>query len=493
MEGKVLAPANDVADGQGTRRSKEGGEKTMWRIYNQIGIGYNVSNNSLETDTYMVINGRSELADVRPFRATLYDVQVVGDISRVVAPPYDIIDEEKKSRLLARSPYNVVRLELPVEEGEEEFWKRSASVFRAWKRSGVLVSDEERCLYVHRQSFRQPSGEMITRTGIIAALRCTDFQDGMVMPHERTFPRTRSERLKLLRACRANFSQVFMVFRDRDQEVPPLVEGAFAEPPLLEFGDEEGVEHQLWRLHERETQENLARILAGKRFIIADGHHRYETALTFSREGAKEEDVGWPGRYVSVAMVRAEDPGLVILPVHRLVREVSLHLEETVRKLEGFFDVRLVFEDPAERRGPLGPALEARERAAFFMMTRRGTYLLTLRDGVMPEKEIAIRGSARLRTLDVSVLHHLVLRRCLGLDPDVMAEAGDLCFTPWESEAADAVAGGRAEVAFLLRPAGMDDIWSIAEGGERMPHKSSYFHPKFPSGLIIYDHETAFS
>jgi uncharacterized protein (DUF1015 family) len=415
------------------------------------------------------------------------------DLSKAVAPPYDIIDEKRKQALLARSPYNIVRLILPQQEGEREFWINSATLFRAWKLGEVLTTDTGRCIYFYRQTFDLPDGGRVSRTGILALLRCRDFASGEILPHEKTFPRTRAERLNLLRSCRANFSQIFTVFRDDSEEALGHIEEVTSAPAGIAFRDEEGIGHEVWRMEEGEQVRRLADALSTRKLIIADGHHRYETALAYSAEDAAAAGPGNPGAYISVVLFRSEDPGLAILPVHRMLRRMNVSPAEARARLERYFDIVTVQGGIDERAGMFGERLESAGRTAFIMITREGAELLVLRESVEPGSILAGPESARWKSLDVSILHSLVIGEGLGMDANVLAESGELFFTPWESEVMSALQGGKAEAAFLVRPTGMDDIWEIAEGGERMPHKSSYFYPKLPSGLIIYDHETALS
>jgi len=415
----------------------------------------------------------------------------VQDLSRAVAPPYDIIDEKRKASLLARSPYNVVRLILPQKESRREFWSDSATLYRAWKMGEVLTTDSGRCIYIYRQTFDLPDGRTMSRTGALALLRCKDFAGGEVLPHEKTFPRTRAERLNLLRSCRANFSQIFTVFRDESEEVRSLIEEAASADTCMAFRDEEGIRHDVWRMEEGEQTRRLSDILGDKKLIIADGHHRYETALAYSKEDAGAAGAGHPGAYVSVALFRSEDPGLAILPVHRLLRSMKMPVDEVRRRLERYFNVETIQRDITERRGMYAERLESMGRTAFIMITREGADLLVLRDDVDPAGILDGPESARWKALDVSILHSLVMGEGMDVDASEAAENGDLSFTPWESTVISALQEGTSEAAFLVRSTSMDEIWEIAEGGERMPHKSSYFYPKLPSGLIVYDHENA--
>lgn len=433
------------------------------------------------------------MADLKPFRGTFYNPQVVVDLSRAIAPPYDVIDEKKKQALLSRSPYNIARLILPQPGGGAEFWNNAATLFRAWKKGDVLSCDSARCFYVYRQTFSLPARGSVSRTGVLALLRCKEFSSGEILPHEKTFPRTRVERLNLLRACRANFSQIFTVFRDEEEEVLPLLQDATTDPCLIDVSDDEGVRHQVWRMEEGALSDKVKAALGGKKLIIADGHHRYETALAYSREKHASAGAARAAAYVSAVLFRSEDHGLAVLPVHRLLRRLPLTLEDARRRLERYFHVEDLQGDAASRAGMFGDRLASTRRPAFVMVTPGGVLLLVLREGVEPDAILKGQESSSWKNLDISVLHSLVMEESMGLDASALAEKGDLYYTPWESTAMSALGAGEAEAAFMVRPTRIEEIWDIAEGGERMPHKSSYFYPKLASGLIIYDHDTALS
>ncbi len=432
------------------------------------------------------------MADIRAFRGTFYNPLVIEDLSRVIAPPYDIIDDKRKSELLSRSPFNIVRLILPQKDEDREFWNSSATLFRAWKNGEVLVVDETPSLYIYRQTFDLSAAQRVSRTGIVAGLRCENLHNGDILPHERTFPSTTEQRLNLLRACRANFSQIFMVFRDPGEEALALLEKATAGPSMLELRDDRGVEHRLWRLRDPGDVRGMTGVLSERKLIIADGHHRYETARAFSEEAIGAAAPDSASSFVSVTLFRSEDPGLSILPVHRLLQDMPIAAEEAIKRLEGFFDVEMITPDIGMREGMYGDILGSSRRPCYVMITRDGAVRLELRKGVEPSDALKGAESERWKELDISILHSLIIGDGLGLDASELAEKGELRFTPWESTALAAVREGSAEAAFIVRPTRIDEIWDVAQGGERMPHKSSYFYPKLPSGLVIYDHESAF-
>ncbi len=439
----------------------------------------------------MELNGSNSLTEIRPFRGTYYNPRVVDDLSRVAAPPYDIIDERRKQQLLSRSPYNIVRMELPQSESEREFWHKSATLFQAWKKGEILVVDSDHALYFYRQTFDLPGLGRSSRTGIITALKCKEFSSGGILPHEKTFPLIRAERLNLLRNCQANFSQVFMSFRDSKREVLPFIEEATAGPVFMEYVDEEGVSRELWRVIDPAALEAIVGLMGDKSLIIADGHHRYETALFYANEDPAMAGMDHPRKYVSATLFRSEDPGLVVLPVHRMLKRMPLPIDEAYERIGRYFDVQIIQRDIQARQGMFLERLEELKQPGLVMITTQGAAMLTLRDGVEPTTIIKGPGSDRWKSLDVSILHSILLSEGLGLDAEQMAEEGNLYFTPWESTALSAIVEGEAEAAFLLKPTSMDKVWGIAEGGERMPHKSTYFYPKLSSGMIIYDHKTA--
>jgi uncharacterized protein (DUF1015 family) len=427
------------------------------------------------------------LGEIRPFRGTFYNPDKISDRSQVTAPPYDVIDAEKKKILSDRSPYNIVRLILPASDNEPAFWNTSERLFEDWKKGRVLVSDEAFCLYAYRQTF-SIGGERLSRLGFLAALKCKDFVSGEVLPHEKTFPRTRVERFNLLRACHANFSQVFMICRDEGGKVADILSRAADGHAFLSYEDDEGTRHELWKVEGPGEIADMESLFRQKRLIIADGHHRYETALAFSKETRDKPKTTAASDYVCTAIFRSEDPGLVVLPVHRILKRLPLSLEEATGRLESYFLIEEIADD---LEGAARSLVEMRG-TAFIMVTARSAFKLILRKGVDLASIIKGEQSAGWKNLDMSVLHSLLLGHCLGVDADRLAEEGGLYFTPWEDAAISDVRRGNAEACFLVRPTAIEEIWRIAEGGERMPHKSSYFYPKIPSGLVIYDHGSAF-
>ena len=398
---------------------------------------------------------------VRPFRGVRYDPHKV-EIADVVAPPYDIISSELKEELLERSPFNVVRLILP------EGYRRAALLWRSWLEEGVLLREEDPCLYVLRDTF-ELSGRRMTRFGLLAEVRLEPLGQGKVFPHERTFPKVTEDRLNLLRATGAQFSPIFGLYEE--PEVEGLMKEVQAEPPLVDYEDR-GVRRTLWRVPEGPVASRISERLEAPSIFIADGHHRYETALAYREECGGEGD---GHEYVLMYLVDMRSSGLVILPVHRVVLSAPVEEEEVLARLRRSFEL-----SPSE---DLARLREEVERDGVFGLYRRGR-LYRMRP--MQEAEDALKDLPPFwRRVPVAVLQALALEGALGITPDMMKSGEHLRFTPDLGKAMRAVDEGEALMAFIVPPTEIEHVRRVAEAGEVMPHKSTYFHPKPPSGLVM--------
>ena len=356
------------------------------------------------------------MAEIKPFRALRYDTERSGSLEELIAPPYDVIGPEERDAYLARSPYNVVHLTLPESEGE------AGRSFREWRGEGILAA-EEPGYWALSQDYTGPDGVARTRTGLVASLRLEPYDAGIVMPHERTHREIKEERLRLLRETDAQVEPIFLLY---EGEAPFAVPDR---PPDLEV---EGA--RLWRLED----DALADAFEDRRLLIADGHHRYETALAYHDETGTPES-----GYMMVVLVSLDDPGLTIFPTHRLFRRSpERDLPSGERR-----------DDPESALRELGEL--TRERAA-----------VVVYDG---ETELAVDGSGEL---DVQLVDRL------GHD--------GLSYTADWREAVRAVDDGEAEVAILMRPTRIEDVFQVAARGETMPQKSTYFYPKLVSGLLFH-------
>ncbi len=393
------------------------------------------------------------MAVVQPLDGLRYDPARVGDVGQVLAPPYDVITPAEQAELYARSPYNVIRLILPR---EAERAASAARTLREWVAADLLRPDPVPALYLYSQQFSLPDGSTRRRDGLLCRLRLEDFASGVVRPHERTLPGPKADRLAILRATGANLSAIFGLYDRPGEPLRELLGGAPGTPLV----DVNGW-HQLWRVTDPATIARVQAALASESVIIADGHHRYETALAYRDEQPGNE----AARYVLAYLANMEEEGVVILPTHRLVR------------------------------GPLrldAPALEARLRASFTVepLDPRRRRAAGEIDCVLPDRKLRLRAgpAARarldglppvLRDLEVELLRRAILEPVL----DTGAEALD--FTHDDEEAVAAVAAGRAAVAFLLNPPSMAQVRQVCLAGEVMPEKSTYFYPKLATGLVF--------
>lgn len=438
------------------------------------------------------------MANLLPFRGVLYDQDMVGDIGKVVAPPYDVIDRDAQEALHARHPANVVRLELGLEEpGDDQVrnrYTRAARQLAEWLRAGVLRRDSVPAVYPYTVEYLVPNGhgpaDRRVLTGFLGLMELQAFGPGRVLPHEDTRSAAKADRLHLMNACRANVSPIFSLFSDPEQRVHHLLTQATGtEKPRIEVADEEGFVHRLWVVTDPRVLDALVGELRSKPLFIADGHHRYETALTYQRQRREQEGGSGgtrPRPYDGVLMLCAglEDPGLTILPTHRVVKTPLPPIGAIRDRLEAEFTCQeIAFERSGEadgRRRFLQALHEGASRAKVFGLALQGVpiyYLFSLR----PEAEARLGGSPRER-LDVSVLHGRLLSRVGRAELDEHA----VLYTKSDHEALDLVLQGAGRAAFLLNPTRVSEVSAVALAGERMPHKSTYFFPKPLTGLVLH-------
>ncbi len=427
------------------------------------------------------------MAEFRPFRALRYDPARVGDLARVVAPPYDVIDTSARDALYARSEFNAVRLILAR---EEDRYAAAAQRLADWEARGVLVEDPTPAFYGYAQDFSLDGGEPRRRFGIIGVVRLEGFETGSIRPHERTLAAPKADRLRLLEACRANLSPIFGLYPEADPVLEEVREKAERMPPLMDLVDDEGVRHRLWQISEPAATAGICAALRGQRILIADGHHRYETALAYRERLASAGALGAddPANFVLIYLCCMRDPGLVVLPTHRVLRGLlGFHAVSFLDRTRRWFRLRELPANPeggvaldkAHRESPDRPRLVlAIERAACL-------YLAELADAEVMGREAADLAPA-VRCLDVAVADRLLLRRILGVEPAAAAQEGSLLYVKSERDALAAVASGDAQIAVLVRPAPIAAIDAACRAGVTMPEKSTYFYPKLLTGLVFY-------
>jgi len=433
--------------------------------------------------------------EIRPFRALRYDRSTVPDLGLVVAPPYDVIGSDEHERLLARDPLNVVRLDLPSDEqGDEpdDRYRRTARTLAAWRSDGTLHKDPHPSVYVYEQTYRVPGSEVVrTQRGFFARLRLEAFGPSSgVLPHERTLPAAREDRYKLLRATGVNTSPVIVLYDGPAVGGRAVLDAVTTDAPVVDIEDEDGVRHRLWAVPA--DGDNAARVApliavaAEGPVFIADGHHRYETALRYRDERRMsrscEEDPAFD--YLLTLFIDAAGEELTVLPTHRVVRGLGDDgASRLMARLDELFEVRRdVGRDELVARFEV-VALAPGGAGVFGLWTRLGGALLTARRDVF--EPFLPPGGEAVRGLDVTLLG-VALERLAGLDPDAVA-AGSVGFTKSATEAVDRVDAGvaGADAAFLLEPTPIASVIAVARDGDVMPQKSTYFYPKALTGLVI--------
>jgi len=437
--------------------------------------------------------------EIRPFRALRFDPSSIPDMAQIVAPPYDVIDETERERLLARHPANVVRLDLPaIEQGDEadDRYRRAARTLAGWRSDGTLHKDPHPSLYLYEQTYRVP-GSDVTRTqrGFFGRLRLEAFGSGSgVLPHERTLSGPREDRYKLLRATGVNTSPVVALYEDPDSHGRAVIDATMERPSELDLVDDDGVRHRLWAVPADGDQVAAVAplILAASSgaVTIADGHHRYETALRYRDERRMsrscEEDPAFD--YILTLFLEATQQPLTVLPTHRILRGLGEPgVAALLARLDELFEVEAGVDAAALRRVFDAIALAEGGAGRFALWTRSGGMLLTAR---RPAFE-AMRppGGTALRDLDVTLLA-AALDRLAGVDEEAVA-GGAVGYSKSASEAIRLVddPNDAADAVFLLEPTPVAAISAVARDGDVMPQKSTYFYPKALSGLVINPHE----
>lgn len=432
------------------------------------------------------------MAEIRPFRALRYTPEA-GSMAELVCPPYDIISESQRLAYLKRNPHNIIRLELP-RDGEDPY-AQAGETLRAWMEEGVLRQDDQAAFYVYEIVFGLEGMSDISGlsrgqrsvAGLIAQVHLEEFSKGIVLPHEETLSKAKADRFNLMKATGCNFSDIYALYMDDggEMETGDILALVMREQPLTELTDEAGLIHRLWAVTDPALVESIRQRFTDTKLYIADGHHRYETALHY-RDYLREQGVpeGTDADYVMMMLVEMSHPGLMVFPTHRLLRG-----------LQGFDPAALMEACRADFEVTPGIAVDSLDemlenayqagQKAFGFYTGGDTFtLLTLKDtGVMDT--LLPELSPVSRQLDVNVLHSLILERLLGIDKENMKNQVNLTYTRSLREALDGVSAGVYQACFILNPTRVQEIRDVAAAGEKMPQKSTYFYPKLITGLTM--------
>ncbi len=414
-----------------------------------------------------------------------YNTFLAGKIGELCCPPYDIISEEERLGYIAENEYNVIRLELPKEG--EDVYKTAGEVLDMWRNTGVLVHEIKPAVYIYEEEFNAYNKRSSVK-GIIVRVKVEEFSKGVILPHEFTLSKAKADRFNLMKATNCNFSQIYALYMDEEHTTLKTIDRLSDRKPDQKFTDSDHVTHKLWIITDEKVIEKLVNDFADRKLYIADGHHRYETALNY-RNYCRENGIskeGDPQDYQMMYLVDMQHPGLVVFPTHRMVRDLeSFDKDEVLKGCEEYFDIKK-FTSVGNINSELAKQYKQGKKAFGFYCGKGEWYLLVLKDievmaDVLPDL------SEASQQLDVSVLHSLILEKTMGIDKENMANQINLTYTKFFEEAIMKVDKGEFQCSFILNPTRVTEIRDVAAAGEKMPQKSTYFYPKMITGMVMND------
>ncbi len=441
------------------------------------------------------------MAQIAPFSGVHYDPARVS-LPDVIAPPYDVLSPAQQDALYARSPYNIVRLMLnkeePTDNESDNRYTRAAAFLQEALRSGIMTRDEQPALYEYIQRFAHPLDpqQTVSRRTLFVALKLEPYSNGVVLPHEETHPKAKADRLNLMRTTQANPEPIYGLYEDPNFTVAQTLDEAHRGiQPLLHAAlpgpiTPDSEQHLIYRHTDPCLLSDIGEYLGSRRVWIADGHHRYETGLNYQREQRDREGLSAqpadadlkPYDFLLIGLSAFEDPGLVVLPTHRLVKNISqARLEDLPLQLERFFHLRVV--PITEARAWIKQEVPGEKRFALLLADK--AYALTLRSGALADAAHDDGHCEAWRHLDVTILQTFVLDRSLGIGWQALAHTPDVAYTRDEEEAVEKVRSGEFQLACLLQNPGVTEVRDVASAGDKMPQKSTFFYPKLWSGLVL--------
>ena len=425
------------------------------------------------------------MAEIKAFRGMRYNTKKAGKLEELCCPPYDIISEKERRGYIARNPYNVIRLELPREG--EDVYRTAGEILDLWRGEGILVHEEKPAIYIYEEEFNAFNTRRSIK-GIIARVKVEEFSKGVILPHEFTLSKAKEDRFRLMKATNCNFSQIYALYMDEEHTTLSVINKLSKGKPDAKFTDSDNVTHKLWIVTDEEVIAGLTEDFADRKLYIADGHHRYETALNY-RNYCREQGISKEGDaqdYQMMFLMDMEHPGLVVYPTHRLVRDLpKFDRDKVLDGCEEYFEIQ-AFDNVSQMNELLLHEYKQGNKSFGFYCGKGEWYLLRLKDLAVMD-EMLPELSAASRQLDVSVLHTLILEKILGIDKKNMAAQINLTYTKFFSEAIMGVDQGDFCCSFILNPTRVTEIRDVAAEGEKMPQKSTYFYPKMTTGMVMND------
>ena len=425
------------------------------------------------------------MAVIKPFRGMRFNTDKAGELKTLCCPPYDIISEEERKAFIAQNPYNVIRLELPKEG--EDVYARAGEVLDLWRRKGILIHEDKPAVYIYEMEFNAYNKRRTVK-GIIARVKVEEFSKGVILPHEFTLSKAKTDRFNLMKATNCNFSQIYALYMDSAHTTLRTIDALSKIDAAYQFTDDDRITHRLWVVTDEKVIAKLTADFADRKLYIADGHHRYETALNY-RDYCRANGISKEGDaqdYQMIYLVDMEHPGLVVFPTHRLVRDLEdFDKDKILAGCEEYFGIEK-FTSVGNMNTVLGEKYREGKKAFAFYCGKGEWYLLTLKDIDVMAKVLPDVSKAS-QQLDVSVLHSLILEKTMGIDKENMANQVNLTYTKFFEEAIVGVDRGDFCCSFILNPTRVTEIRDVAAAGEKMPQKSTYFYPKMITGMVMND------
>ncbi len=420
------------------------------------------------------------MASITGFCGYRYNPERVNDMADVLCPPYDVISKDFQNALYQKSDVNAVRLELPNDENP---YQAASESFSTWQANGILIRDSQPSIYPYHQTFKTAEGKSYTRKGFIVACKLQEFSDGVVVPHEKTLSGPKKDRLSLFRETQANFSCIFGIFSDPEKKADQLISHAIdSTRPLFSAMDYQQSENKLWQLDDPMLVEAISQSLADKRIYIADGHHRYETGLTYARERQAQNPNHTgkePYNYIMMMLANMHDEGLIIFPTHRLVFGLNdFNHADFLTRLQQHFHIQQL-----NHQSELKPFLSKHNHFAYGLVTPEGILGIHLKnsiDHVLPETI-----APEIKSLDVTLLHQTILTELLGISVEDQANQTHLKYSKDQTEVVEEVRNGKFQLGFVMNPTKIEEVTSVSESGHVMPQKSTFFYPKVMTGMAF--------
>ena len=440
------------------------------------------------------------MANIIPFRGLRYNINKIDELSHVTTPPYDVISSEAQQNFYDKNEYNIIRLELGKDFNDDSAsnnkYTRATSFLDTWIKDEILIQEDSPAIYVYDQKFSTPEGEVKTRRGLVVLVKLAEFSEGIVLPHEYTLSKAKVDRFNLMQATNSNISQIFSLYNDKTEVIQILNRHTTSNTPQIDYTNSDNIHEQLWILKDDQIISEVQNALLNKQLFIADGHHRYETALNY-RNKLSAENPEHTGNelynYVMMTLVDMNDPGLLVFPTHRVIKNVdSFDSKDFFKFVSKFFHVDKVEYDPNKDKNHISNQIKAAleeklldyKSFVFLDGIENAYYILTLNDISFIENNIPHKAPA-YRELDVAILHSIILEQYFKIDAENMAQQTNLSYTRNISEAFEWIESKVYQCAFFLNPTLVSQVKEVSLANEKMPQKSTYFYPKLTTGLVM--------